>query len=234
MLQKLDKILLSENVCENFLQEYQNPEFKEWLISAVNEIEDCAKTEQDNPWHIYNCLEHILHSVEEINKQTKDLEHSERRVLAYSMFLHDIGKPETKVRRFAKKYQREVDSFFNHNRAGVKIADRVLGNFKFTQTEQEQIKTLIKEHDMFMSITTKEENTKSGNKLLSTDLLKDEIYELDKIGDGEKLMQYLIYVAKADNLAQNPEMTKESLEKIDVAQQYLNEIKAEKEAEICL
>ena len=49
-----------------------------------------------------------------------------------------------------------------------------------------------------------------------------------------QLMQYLIYVAKADNLAQNPEMTKESLEKINVAQQYLNEIKAEKEAEICL
>mgnify|MGYP003309498648 CR=1 FL=1 len=31
-------------------------------------------------------------------------------------FLHDIGKPECKTRRYSKLYKREVDSFFNHNR----------------------------------------------------------------------------------------------------------------------
>lgn len=222
MIKRLDEILLGDNVCENFLKEYQNPEFKEWIITNVSEIEDCAKTEQDNPWHIYNCLEHILHSVEEINNQTQGLDLAERRMLAYAMFFHDIGKPKTKFRRFAKAYQREVDSFFNHNNVGVEIASRVLANFNFSPSEQEQIKALIKEHDMFINLTL--EDNQKGRKILSKDVLLDKIYDLDKVGDGEKLMQYLIYVAKADNRAQNPEMTKESLEKLDVAQEYLNEI----------
>ena len=226
MIERLDGILLADNACENFLKEYQNPEFKEWIVANVSEIEDCAKTEQDNPWHIYNCLEHILHSVEEINKQTKGLDLSERRMLAYAMFFHDIGKPKTKFRRFAKAYQREVDSFFNHNNVGVEIANEVLGNFNFSQSEQEQIKALIKEHDMFINLTLDNQN---GRKLLSKDVLLDKIYDFNKVGDGEKLMQYLIYVAKADNRAQNPEMTKESLRKLDIAQAYLNEIHKEKQ-----
>ena len=49
------------------------------------------------------------------------------------MFLHDIGKPECHIRRYSKLYKREVDSFFNHNIAGVKIAARVLREFGFDE-----------------------------------------------------------------------------------------------------
>ena len=33
------------------------------------QVEDCKNQEQNNPWHKYNVLDHILHSVEEMNKQ---------------------------------------------------------------------------------------------------------------------------------------------------------------------
>ena len=72
MRNKLDEILLSENVRDNFHSSY-NGEFKVWLDSLLPEIEKCASQKQDNPWHVYNCLDHILYSVEEMNKQTKKL-----------------------------------------------------------------------------------------------------------------------------------------------------------------
>ena len=119
MQKVLDEILLSSNVVERFYENYKIPKFKNWLVSILPEIEDCNKTNQDNPWHVYNVLEHILHSVEEMNKQTKTEEYKIRRMLAYTMLLHDIGKPECKIRRYSKLYKREVDSFFNHNLASI-------------------------------------------------------------------------------------------------------------------
>ena len=124
MLKLLDKILLGDDVVTNFYHHYQNLEFRNWLVSLLPEVEDCRTTNQDNPWHVYNCLEHILRSVEEINKQTLNLPKSERRLLAYSMFYHDMGKPATHIRRFAKAYGKEIDSFFNHNQKSAEIASR--------------------------------------------------------------------------------------------------------------
>ena len=37
----IDNILLSDNVIENFYNQYRHKEFKSWLISILPEIEDC-------------------------------------------------------------------------------------------------------------------------------------------------------------------------------------------------
>lgn len=70
----LDKILLSNNVIDEFYKNYENPSFKKWILNILPEIEDCKNTKQDNPWHVYNCLDHILHSVENINKLSKGID----------------------------------------------------------------------------------------------------------------------------------------------------------------
>ena len=60
----LDNILLSDYVVDEFKSEYNNNlEFRLWLLGILPEIEDCEKQKQNNPWHIYNVLDHILHSV---------------------------------------------------------------------------------------------------------------------------------------------------------------------------
>lgn len=221
MLNKLDSILLSDNVVDNFYKEYENDEFRNWIISIIPEVERCRNTEQDNPWHIYNCLDHILHSVEYMNTLTKEIGDNDRRMLAYTMFLHDIGKPECKIRRYSKLYQREVDSFFNHNKTGVKIADRVLSQLGFEDAPSRQIKALINEHDMFMFLTLK-----SGDKyhrVLDKSVVEEGISKLNNVGDGVKLLQYLIWVGKSDNMAQNPKMTGDSLCLIEVMNDILKE-----------
>ncbi len=220
MLTLLDEILLSDNVVESFYKHYQNEEFKNWILSILPEIEDCQNTEQDNPWHIYNCLDHILHSVEEMNKQTKAFDSNIRRMLAYTMFLHDIGKPECKLRRYAKLYKREVDSFFHHNLASVKIGERVLDKLGFNQEESIIILKLVKEHDLFMNLTL-EDATNPYKRKLTQEVLDELVDGLDT-DNGKKLMKYLLLVGKADNLAQNPKMTGQSLELLDIMTNMLD------------
>ena len=106
----LDKILLSNNVVKDFCNEYNsNTEFKKWLDTFLPEIKSCEKQAQNNPWHKYNVLGHILHSVEEMNKQTLGLDNKTRRMLAYTMLLHDIGKPASHIVRM--KNSQAMDSF---------------------------------------------------------------------------------------------------------------------------
>jgi len=222
----LDEILLSENVVEKFKKAYLDESFKQWLLNILPEVEDCKKQKQDTPWHIYNCLDHILHSVEEINKQTKSLPLKDRRMLAYVMFFHDIGKPACHLRRYAKAYGREVDSFFGHNKKSVEIAKRSLKTFGFVEEETKMIEMLVHEHDIFMFITEKYDGN-PYHKVLSKELINEEISLLNSVGMGKKLMQYLVYVGRADNNAQNPDMTAKSLRVLDLIEKLLEEIISE-------
>ena len=223
-LELLNKILLSANVTENFHKHYaQNEEFKTWLLGILPQVEDCKNQEQNNPWHKYNVLDHILHSVEEMNKQTINLNSNVRRMLAYTMFLHDIGKPDCLIRRFSKQYNREVDSFFNHNKASVRISKRVLKDFGFNTNEQKIILELVDKHDIFMFLTITDDGNKY-HKVLTHNLINDEIEEFNKLGNGAELLNYLIMVGRSDNKAQNPEMTANSLKLLDIMQSMLNEI----------
>ena len=213
-LELLDEVLLSKNVYEDFKVQMENAEFVSWLTSIVPEVDDCAKLNQDNPWHIYGCLEHILRAVEEINKQTEGLKPEDRRLLAYSMFYHDMGKPASHIRRFAKSYGREVDSFFNHNKKSAAIVRRTAHEFGFNESQVNQIEKLVYDHDIFMFITDEPESN-PHHKKLTKDLIAEQMTELASVGDGKELMQFLIMIGRADNLAQNPEMTGKSLKLLD-------------------
>jgi tRNA nucleotidyltransferase (CCA-adding enzyme) len=219
MVDLLDEILLSENVVERFFKEYSNEDFKNWLLSILPEIEDCKNLKRDNPWHIYNCLEHILYSVESMNKKTVNMEYGKRKLLAYTMFLHDIGKPQCLIRRYSKLYKREVDSFFNHNVKSEEVANRVLGEFNFSLKEQTTIKKLILEHDMFMFLTLENDNNRF-HQILS------EKYVLNKLSefDGVVSLNDLILVGRSDNEAQNPKMTKDSLKLLDIMEKMVNKL----------
>ncbi len=221
MIEKLNQILLSDNTVEKFYKAVEDQSFKDWLLKILPEVEACKNLNQDNPWHVYNCLDHILHSVEEINKLTKELPYDIRRMLAYTMFLHDIGKPGCHLRRFSKKYGREIDSFFDHNLASKRIANRVALQFSFSEQERNQIEMLVEMHDIFMFITLHDDGNKFHH-VLTPEYLNSEIAKLEKVGDGKTLMKYLVMVGIADNRAQNPKMTKNSLRLLDVINNMLN------------
>ena len=222
MLSTLDNILLSDDVSQNFYQAYKNPDFKNWLNDFLPEVEKCRLQKQDNPWHIYGCLDHILKSVEAINKQTQNLNPLERRKLAYTMFLHDIGKPDKYLRRYSKLYRREVDSFFNHNLQSRDIAKRVLTtDLGFSQEDSLEIQELVERHDMFMFITL-ENDYNPHHRVLTQSYLQEVKGELDQNFDGQDMLKKLTMVGRADNMAQNPEMTKDSLRLIDKMEKMLD------------
>lgn len=214
LIQKLDEILLSDNVVENFYSEYnKNEEFKTSLLKILPEVEACEKQRQNNPWHKYNVLKHILYSVEEMNKQSKSFSIKDRRILAYTMFLHDIGKPARHITR--TKNGQVIDSFFDHNIESEKVAQRVLDKFGFNEKEIKEITALIYKHDIFMFIKDYS-TTNPYHKRLTNDLINEEICDLDyKTQNGEEVFKKLVLVGRADNFAQNEKMTGEALMLLD-------------------
>ena len=210
----LDELLLCSDVAEKFYYMFKNSKFNNWLIGVLPEIEDCIKCEQDNPWHIYGCLDHILHSVENINKLSFTMDNQTRKILAYTMFLHDMGKPKCKMKRYSKLYGKEIDSFFNHNIASEEIASRFLKELDFANIEKDIIQLLVKEHDIFMFITEEDDGNKF-HKLLTIELVEEYINQYNRFGDGKRIFQMLCLVGLADNMAQNPKMTKASIHKIN-------------------
>ncbi len=215
----LDKILLSDNVVEDFYTQYNsNIEFREALDNTIPEVKACANRSQNNPWHKYNVLEHILHSVEAMNEQTKDLPASQRRLLAYTMFFHDIGKPKCHIERI--KDGKKIDSFFNHNIESARIAKLHAPELNFDEKDCEILEKLVYKHDIFMFIKDFPTNNPYW-RTLTQDVLDEEIRDLNSVGDGDELMHYLIMVGKSDNLAQNEKMTAESLAMLDKMENML-------------
>jgi len=208
-LEILDKIILADDFVEKFEGLIEtNIEFNLWLDHILPEIRACGKQEQNNPWHKYNVLKHILHAVEEMNKQTKNLPENERRLLAYTMLMHDIGKPACHIERV--KDGKKIDSFFNHNIESEKVARRALPTMNFNEQEVEVIAKLVNMHDIFMYI--KDFMPKNPHwRQLTPALVEEKIEELSSVGDGEKLLKWLVMVGRSDNLAQNEKMTGEAL-----------------------
>lgn len=213
-IQTLDDILLSHQVIDNFYREYNTDvEFKKWINKEIPAVEKCENQQQNNPWHIYNVLGHILRSVQEMNRLTKGMEREERRLLAYTMFLHDIGKPEKHITRM--KDGAVIDSFFDHNIASAKIAREVLPKLGFSVEETKVITKLIYKHDIFMFIKPFKTNNPHWREL-SPKIVEGEVADLNEVGDGNRLLGFLLKVGRADSLAQNPKLAKDSLKLLDL------------------
>lgn len=220
-LETLDNILLSNNVVDNFYDEYNsNRDFKNWLDGILPEVDKCEKQIQRNPWHKYNVLGHILHSVDEMNKQTQNLPANDRRLLSYTMFLHDMGKPVCHIERM--KDGRLIDSFFGHNVESANVCDRVAHNLGFDGNEADKLRTLVYKHDIFMFI--KDFPTDNPHwRRLDNNVIDEEIADLSQHGDGKQLMRYLVMIGRSDNLAQNEKMTKDSLAMLDKFDNMIDE-----------
>lgn len=219
-IETLEKIILSTNVVVAFYDKYTG-DFKVWLDNLLPEINNCINQEQINPWHKYNVMDHILHSVEEMNKQTSHLPMNDRKILAYSMFFHDIGKPACHIRRIVDGKDR--DSFFNHNLESERVCRRVLPQLINNNEDIDVICKLVNKHDIFMFIRDFKHNNPHW-RTLSPNLIQEEINDLNSVGDGKKLMRYLIMIGRSDHRAQNEKMTPPSLKLLEKCDKILDEL----------
>lgn len=224
MLKKLNQILLSANVVKQFKAELKNEQFVKFLNKNFPEILECVNFKQNTQWHIYDVLTHILNSVEQMNKQTKNLSYKDRRMLAYVMLFHDVGKPRSKT--IDLKDGNVIDRFIGHNKISAEIAQHRLINFNFDEETQNKMILLIEEHDTFIPLRLGKPTNPYLRKLTDSVVL-EEIDKFNKVGNGAELVNYLIKVGYADNKSQNPAMTENSLKLLKVYKQILNSLTSE-------
>lgn len=124
---ELNKLLLGDNVFE-VLQKY-----REVIAVFIPEFTACFDFKQFTKHHCYSVYDHIIKSVECVEK---DL------ILRLTMFFHDIAKPQCFV-------EDKIDggNFKGHQLPSAEMAEKVLKRLKYDNETIHSVVLLIKEHD---------------------------------------------------------------------------------------
>ncbi len=149
--------------------------------------ENVINCTQNSTYHRYGVFKHILVTIEEVGKYNKTIGDSQRKILNWTMLLHDIGKPYVKV-----VTDKNTESFAGHDEMSVELAEVILNRFYFTEEEKHLILTLIKYHDKFLN---EGEITYDNLKTLA-----------EELGNKKELFYMLIDVKDADAAAKSIEV----------------------------
>lgn len=103
------------------------------LAFAIPEIAAMARCPQDNPYHIYDVLEHTAWTMQ-LAPPT--------RLLRWAALCHDMGKPAAAFRGADG-----VDHFYGHAEVSCRLARGVLGRLLMARTFQDQVIALVRAHD---------------------------------------------------------------------------------------
>jgi tRNA nucleotidyltransferase (CCA-adding enzyme) len=95
------------------------------------ELARCYAVPQ-NRWHAHDVYTHSL--------RTCDHAPAAKPAVRWAALLHDIGKPDTRVER------RGDGTFYQHERVGAQLADRLLERLRFAAAERAAIVHLVREH----------------------------------------------------------------------------------------
>jgi len=181
------EILTDDNVVYLMTRISQNQifmrHFPEFYVKNENG-ESVINCQQNSPYHKYGVFKHILYTIENVGKENLRYSTHDIKLLKWTMFLHDIGKP------MAKTINSEgYDSFAGHDDISLEIATQILERFDFNEQDKRIILTLIKYHDRYLN---------EGE--LTYDNLSFLAQELE---DKKDLFQLLIEVKIADNKAKS-------------------------------
>ena len=130
--------------------------------------------------HIYPIFEHNVFSL-------KHCPSSEWPVRLAAL-LHDIAKPRT------RKIIKGIATFYNHEYVGAKMADKIMGRLKFSNSDRERVVNLVKNHMFYYNVG---EVTAASVRRLIVKVGKDNLQDLihlrvaDRLGSGTpKAMPY--------------------------------------------
>ncbi|MBO4601517.1 MAG: HD domain-containing protein [Bacilli bacterium] len=150
-------------------------ENEEEIFKMIPELKASKGFKQNNIWHIYDVYEHILHVIDETDKDLS---------LRVCALFHDTGKPYT--------YQEDengVGHFPFHWVESLKIFERFVLKYDLKgRLNVDEIKNLIYFHDINIH---KLEGAR-----------KEEFY---KIFNNEDMIKKLFNIKKADLKSQNPD-----------------------------
>jgi len=190
------KILMDDNVMYILTRISQNEVFKMHFPEFYQKNkygESVINCQQNTVYHRYGVFKHILYTVENVGKDSLKFNYNELKILKWTMFLHDVGKPMAKMINGTG-----TDSFAGHDDLSVTIATNILNRFDFKETDKKIILTLIKYHDKYLN---------------EGELTYDNLSFLAKELDDKKHLFYMLLEVKcADNKAKS----------IDVYNKFIN------------
>jgi EAL domain-containing protein (putative c-di-GMP-specific phosphodiesterase class I) len=148
--------------------------------------ENLFNCQQNTKYHRYSVFHHIVSSIENANVTEISIADWQKKIIKWTMFLHDIGKPYVKTIA-----EDGTESFAGHDEKSVDLAERILSRFNFNNEEKKIILTLIKYHDKYLNV---EDVTQENLTFLANELNND-----------RELFYLLINVKDADAKAKSTE-----------------------------
>ncbi len=202
---EMDKLLVSPHpdrirlACETGMTSVFLPEFDAMMT-----------VEQQNPHHIYTVGEHTIQSVKNMYEVIQGAERTftkqERSILAFTMLLHDIGKPACKT-----VGEDGCGHFHGHPSVSRDMAKDILKRLTFDNYRRDTICRLVLWHDLRI------EPEKSAVRRAASRI-------------GTDIMEYYFMVCHADILAQNPAMHREKLQRLEQVKILYRQIQEEQQA----
>ncbi|MBQ3512502.1 MAG: CCA tRNA nucleotidyltransferase [Lachnospiraceae bacterium] len=158
------------------------------------EFDKAMETPQNNPHHMYNVGEHLLHTLLEVRPD---------RSLRIAALLHDIAKPDTET-----KDNGGISHFHGHAEAGEERAAVILRRLKFDNDTINKVKKYVKYHDY------KIEATPRAVRRALNKIGKEYFYEVLELKQADMLAQSTYQrEEKEENLRQVTALYKEILQK---------------------
>jgi tRNA nucleotidyltransferase (CCA-adding enzyme) len=177
---EFSKILVSAKA-KDYIREYFD------IITVfIPELAPLKGFSQNNPWHVYDCLEHTLVVLDNVDNNI---------VMRLSALFHDSGKPAT--------YTEDVNHighFYDHYKVSMEICKKVLRRLKYSNDIIDRVVHLINYHDYPLTLTKK-----SIKKLLNYFGEKD-IYNLlalkraDNLGQNPDCFSKMPSIDDAENI----------------------------------
>lgn len=203
---ELTKLLLSEHPDRLLL-------LQETGISAVMlpEWDRMLATGQNNPYHCWNVGLHTLKAIEAM--QTLPAYQAEekkgRQILAYSVLLHDCGKPDCRT-----EDENGVAHFHGHQKKSAELAKQILQRLKFDNDTIAAVTKLVRFHDS--RHTVEPEKNDAGLRRLTNRV-------------GSEWMPFLFAVQRADIYGHKPELIPQMLCEVDRMEEGFRGIVARQE-----
>lgn len=126
-IEELYEILLSKNPREAIIQN------EEKIFEMIPELKTCKGFNQNNIWHPYDVYQHILHVVDNVEKDI---------CLRLAALFHDIGKPQTYT-----EDSKGVGHFYGHWDKSAEIFNEFAKKYKIDNNIKDTVEILIKYHD---------------------------------------------------------------------------------------
>ena len=106
----------------------------EKIFQIIPELFNCKNFNKNNPWHVYDVFEHILHVVDGVPNN---------KILRIAALFHDVGKPFVYI-----EDQNGIGHFYDHWNKSKEIFDNFAKKCNLEESEKELISNLILYHDI--------------------------------------------------------------------------------------